>query len=120
EVVRPDLDVVALREVRCKQRSDGAAADDADPHRRLPPPDVSPGNKAGVRPQPWLEGSGLAAEGADPGRIGDPHGHVRSLTPALSRGVTSSSPRAPSRAGRSPYAGALRRCTVPPRARARR
>ena len=35
EVVRPDLDVVELREVRREQRPDRAAADDADPHARL-------------------------------------------------------------------------------------
>ena len=31
-VVRPDLDVVELREIRREQRADRAAADDADPH----------------------------------------------------------------------------------------
>ena len=35
DVVRPDLDVVELREVRREQRPDCSAADDADPHRRL-------------------------------------------------------------------------------------
>ena len=34
EVVRPHLDVVEQREVRREERPDGAAADDADPHRR--------------------------------------------------------------------------------------
>ena len=42
EVVRPDLDVVELREVRREERPDGAAADDADPHA------VSPPDMAGV------------------------------------------------------------------------
>src|SRR5262249_53728109 len=35
EVVRPDLDVVELRQVRCEQRPDRAASDDADPHEDL-------------------------------------------------------------------------------------
>ncbi len=36
EVVGPDLDVVELRQVRREQRPDRAAADDADPQRRVP------------------------------------------------------------------------------------
>ena len=40
EVVRPDLDVVELRQARREERADGAAADDADPHD-VAPPDMS-------------------------------------------------------------------------------